>query len=707
MQRRDFIKSSLFTLGSAGLLHPLANLISQSAPSPPVPDPAVKRVLVMFKCHFDAGFVDSQAAVVHRYFTEFFPAAINVANQMRQSGNYRYVWTTGSWLLYEYLEQASPEDRRAMENAITRGDVAWHALPFTWQTELMDASMISGAIALSKSLDRRFGRTTTGAKMTDVPGHTRGVIAPLSSQGVKFLDIGVNGASTPAELPAFFTWKESGGASLVVMYHAGYGSVARVPGSDLAIAIVVRGDNKGPHTLEEITKTYADLGAQFPNAQITPTNLTEIANSIEPYRNALPFITQEIGDTWIYGVSSDPLKLARFREVARLRRAWLAQGKSRAGDATDIALLRRLLLEVEHTWGRDTKPWLDFDHYTSRDLSEMVNTKNYQVMQASWTEKRQNLFDAIATLPTPLGDQARLAVAGLEAKDPVSSQPSTEIGPRAGENLAAGKDFETPHFILRLDPATGAIHRLRSKSTGREWASSDHPLALFSYQTLSQQGYAKFFADYILSTADWAIKDFGKPNIEHFGAKSQTWLPSLGNIHAEHDHEGFRILASLKIQDDEALQSGRAAFPQKMYMELLLPDAEPVINLNFYWFGKPATRMPEALWLTFNPVVPNPNGWTMDKSGQQVSPLDVAVAGARHMHAVSSGFSYHDENNSLHIETLDAPLIALGEKSPLNFSRSQPDLSTGIHCNLFNNAWGTNYIMWFGEDMRFRFVLRP
>ena len=45
-------------------------------------------------------------------------------------------------------------------------------------------------------------------------------------------------------------------------------------------------------------------------------------------------------------------------------------------------------------------------------------------------------------------------------------------------------------------------------------------------------------------------------------------------------------------------------------------------------------------------------------------------------------------------------------KSPLRFFERQPDLSAGIHCNLFNNAWGTNYIMWFGEDMRFRFVLR-
>jgi len=51
----------------------------------------------------------------------------------------------------------------------------------------------------------------------------------------------------------------------------------------------------------------------------------------------------------------------------------------------------------------------------------------------------------------------------------------------------------------------------------------------------------------------------------------------------------------------------------------------------------------------------------------------------------------------------------LWEKNrPLNFSTTQPDLAGGIHCNLFNNAWGTNYIMWFGENMRFRFILaRP
>ena len=345
----------------------------------------------MFKCHFDAGFVDTQTAVVHKYFSQYFPKAIDLASRLRESGNQRYVWTTGSWLLYEYLEQASPAERARMERAISAGDIAWHALPFTWQTELLDGSMISGGIGLSQTLDKRFGRTTTGAKMSDVPGHTRGLIAPLAAQGVKFLDIGVNDASTPAEVPPLFLWKAPGGATLVVMYHHGYGGVVRVPDSDLAVAIVVRDDNEGPHTVEEIHQTYSTLSAQFPNAQITPTSLTEIANAVEPYRGSLPVFTNEIGDTWIHGVASDPLKLARYREIARLRQSWISQGKFAHGDATDVALLRHVLLEVEHTWGTDTKTWLDFDHYIPSDLAPMLGTKNYKVVQFSWQEKRQDL----------------------------------------------------------------------------------------------------------------------------------------------------------------------------------------------------------------------------------------------------------------------------------------------------------------------------
>jgi hypothetical protein len=472
----------------------------------------------------------------------------------------------------------------------------------------------------------------------------------------------------------------------------------RVPDSDLAIAMVVGDDNSGPHSLKEIRETYTTLGDRFPNAQIVPTNLTEIANAVEPHRGSLPLLTNEIGDTWIHGVASDPLKLARYREVARLRQQWLAQKRFAVGDATDVALLRHLLLEVEHTWGTDTKTWLDFDHYIPSDLAAMVNTKNYKVVQFSWQEKRDDLFAGIASLPSALREQAQTAVRNLDAVPPRLARPNP---------LSAGTEMETPHFIVGIDPKNGAIQRLRNKKSKREWASSEQPLALFSYQTLSQQDYSRFFDSYVVSDEDWAKKDFGKPGIERFGARSQEWLPSIADLQVDEDDDGHHLLVRLEVNDPESQRSGRASFPLKMYLEIMLPRAEPVIYLNFSWFQKPATRLPEALWLTFRPIAPDPKGWTMEKSGQPVSPLDVVRSGNRHMHAVSKGFGYEDDSGSFFVETMDAPLVTLVTKSPLCFSNSQPDFSPGVHCNLFNNAWGTNYIMWFGEDMKFRFLLRP
>jgi hypothetical protein len=691
MRRRNFVRN-LLAAGALRTLSPGTAAASQA--SDPAPDRAVKRVLVMFKCHLDVGFVDTQANIIRKYFEEYFPRAIETAAAMRSEGHDRYIWTTGSWLIYQYLQR--PMARRPlMEEAIARGDLAWHALPFSWQTELMDRSLIEGALSLSRSLDQRFGRTTTGAKMSDVPGHTRGLVAPLSQHGITFLDIGVNSASTPPDVPPVFLWKDPAGQQLVVMYHPhGYGDVVRIPGSDLAVDVEVRDDNSGPHTIEEIHAIYARLRQQFPSATVTAANLSDIANAVAPHRAGLPVVTQEIGDTWIYGAASDPVKVARYREVSRLRSSWLQQGKFAPGDATDRAFLGSFLLEVEHTWGTDTKTWLDFDHYTPHDLAQMLGQPKYQVVLSSWVEKRQDLLDAIAALPTPLGAEATARVNALK---PVEPETAGWTPHRAADAI------ETKYFTIALDPQTGAIARLHSKKAGRDWASPQSPLALFSYQTLSKGDYDRFFEAYLKSHADWAPKDFGKPNIERFGADSRTWLPKLTAVHTRIDAHGATVVAGLAIDDPAAEKGGRVAWPKKMWLELFLPDAEPVVEIAFSWFGKVANRMPEALWLSFQPVASDPRGWLLDKSGGSVSPFDVVTGGNRAMHAVLGGLRYKGPEGALSIDTLDAPVVALGERMPVYFSRSQPDLAKGFHFSLFNNGWGTNYVQWFGEDMRFRF----
>ena len=130
-----------------------------------------------------------------------------------------------------------------------------------------------------------------------------------------------------------------------------------------------------------------------------------------------------------------------------------------------------------------------------------------------------------------------------------------------------------------------------------------------------------------------------------------------------------RIVAQLRINDPEAERTGRTAWPQKMYLEIILPDAEPAAEIYFSWFGKAANRMPEALWLSFIPSFGDARGWKLEKSGGLVSPVDVVSGGERAMHAVLGGLHYSGPEGALEIESLDAPVVALGEKQPVHFTR--------------------------------------
>ena len=152
MQRRSVLKFASLAAAAAA-----TQRVWGGALTPPGDDAAsqVRRVLVVFKCHLDVGFTDTQAAVVRKYFDVYYPQAMATAATMRRDGADHYTWTTGSWLLYEYLEQATSLQRRAMEQAVADGSIAWHALPFSWQTEMLDRSMIDGALSFSQSLDQR------------------------------------------------------------------------------------------------------------------------------------------------------------------------------------------------------------------------------------------------------------------------------------------------------------------------------------------------------------------------------------------------------------------------------------------------------------------------------------------------------------------------------------------------------------------------
>ena len=283
----------------------------------------VTLVLAVFKTHLDVGFTDFAHVVRQRYLDEFFPRAIAVASALRErEGTEQFRWTTGSWILSEALDAEAKSGGRAVQTAVERGDLCWHALPFTLHTEYCDRSLLEHGLTLSARLDDRFGTKTRAAKMTDVPGHTRGLVSVLAQAGVDFLHIGVNPAATAPSVPEHAA---AGSPELRVMYQpGGYGDVQLIPGTSAAVAIDLTGDNLGPHSLEQVIARFAALAERFPNAQIQAARLDDVADLLREIsdseaQNPLPVVEQEIGDTW----RLDDLEHEHFHEsapqISRLR----------------------------------------------------------------------------------------------------------------------------------------------------------------------------------------------------------------------------------------------------------------------------------------------------------------------------------------------------------------------------------------------------
>ncbi len=663
------------------------------------PSGAVERIHIIYKTHLDVGFTDFARNVVQNYFTSYIPKAIRLARELRESGSdERFVWTTGSWLIYQYLEQAGPAERKEMEEAIRAGDIAWHALPFTTHSENMNASLFRFGLSLSQELDKRFGRHTIAAKMTDVPGHTRAIVPLLADAGVEFLHIGVNGASTPPDVPDVFRWVDPSGKSVMVMYHKGsYGELMTVPGLPDAIYFAHTGDNLGPQGIESVQKVYAELHSQFPQAKLVASTLDGFALRLAAFKDNLPILTAEIGDTWIHGVETDPVKEARYRELLRLRERWLSQGVSEK-KLHNFSL--GLLPISEHTWGLDLKTHLgDWENYANENFHARRGDENYQKMEASWQEQRDYLNQAIEALPDPaLKQQAETAL--------IKSVPRPIDRTDYRTVAALTEPIDTDFFTVSFDPQSGSITSLVEKSSGNQWSGLDNPLASFWQQTFSVEDYERFYEQYIHNkrhTAAWARPDFTKPGLDRSPAASHRFDPLLVWAGQSQEEEGLQFLMQFNMPEESWRNFGA---PKVVTLGMQFSASSPEIRFNLQWFNKTASRLPEAFWFSFIPMISQPQNWRMNKLDEWISPSEVIKDGNRHLHAVNRGVFYKDGGNRLLIEPLDTALVAPGQPSMLDFNNRQPDLRKGMHFNLYNNLWGTNFPMWFGEDLRFRFIAR-
>lgn len=633
-----------------------------------------KKIHLIFKTHLDIGFTDHASRVRAQYHDQFIPQAISTGEHFyaEDPEQPEFIWTTGAWLIWDHLNSQSPERVKRLERAIERGLITWHALPFTTHTELMSPALFQAGLSFSQELDQRFGRHTSAAKMTDVPGHTLGMVPLLAEAGVNFLHLGVNTASPVPDVPPIFRWRAPRGEEIVVMYQASYGATDFPAGPEIGLSFAHTNDNIGPQSVGQTVEALRHIRNENPDAVVTASTLDAFGTEMWKRRGDFPVVTEEIGDSWIHGTATDPQKLARFRALQRLYDGWEPTESRRAFG-------RGLTQVAEHTWGVDVKTYLRDEKAWDRADFEVARQSDYRFAYAeqSWAEQRAYIDTALVELDTT----------DRQAADRVLSE--TTATPAAAPK---GKttNLDDGGWTAELDPNTGGIAALTAPN-GARIEGKDGLLFGYTHESYDWAELQKHLDTYLQHRLEWAILDHDKPGLDKAKtARNATIAPALTGTN------GATSIATLP-----AAANAEIGAPARCDITLRgLGDRQVEITLTLR--DKPANRMPEAGFLRCTPR--GGEAWRLKKLGLWHDSASIARKGGGQLQAVEA-VETTAGGQVLNLTLLDAALVSPAASPFMPFQPERPDFSGGLRVNLYNNKWGTNFPMWWEGDAKFRFVL--
>jgi len=645
----------------------------------------------------------------------FIPKAIELANQVNTKDETKFVWSVGAWIVDYYLRHVDETRRGEMIRAIEKGYISWHGMPFTPHCEIMDEALFEFGLSIGQGLDDRFKKRTIAAKMTDVPGHTVGIVKYLVAAGIEYLHIGVNDASALPDTPATFIWKSPEGCELLVDYCQGYGNEKALDFGEDLLYFAHSGDNLGPPTRAEIEEIYASVQDKYPDAEVLGSGLNEYAEKLLQFKDQFPIIQEEIGDTWIHGISSDPFKTGLYKEYL--------QEMARIGDVISqkekIGFYREMLMVAEHTWGLDFKKYLaDYVNWDKESFKQARKRNELcaeyagdypsiyqfskdefekQVKSFNWDDRSYALFEKSHQEQRDYLEKAVLALSAKNCQHFLTVKDSYMHMNLINEIRLFTK-IETKFLILDGGELKESLTEGNIKIEQDGGINfNGHTLGNFSYLLYGTEifeAYKQTYSHDLEENYDWAMPDFYKCGFETKGAwkENREYLPTFHGAYIKSNE----LILHLKYAHSLCEETG---CPRDIFIKYIFSDHVIDVELNIT--RKDAHRMPESLWIGFfenNDY----DSVTLQKLNSVIDPYAVVHRGNRNYHAVEN---ITFDQGSVVIEPLHSPIVSLGEKRLYDFNQRYASHKDGIYFNIYNNLWGTNFKMWYDEDIKTCFTI--
>ena len=514
------------------------------------------------------------------------------------------------------------------------------------------------------------------------------------------------------------------------------------------------GDNTGPPSLAEVQGFYATLKAQFPAAEVSASTFDAFfAAANQPEVKAqLPVVTAEIEDAWIHGVAADPLKNAQFRELSRQRLACLESGvcskSSRVWQAFD-----RLLTKIpEHTAGVAHVWFLpDNENYTNPQfdraraqqplgfIHDNRKQADYNTSVNSWIEQRAFVSQAPLLLKSEYPELAANMSAALAALKTVESVPSL-AGLTPLRSLDDSFTCGSSGLQLQVGPGGGIVSL---KQGQREWAGQNNPVGQYLYETYTDADFKPFLADLGARIGDHGVwpehtegpyspyantsrtceddVSFCKAGMEAAHPKRRSLYPKVVSIWtgagpaATGGGAGCVVVINSTLPTEAHVTAGA---PTGVVIKLTVSVDGATLDWDVVQVNKRPTRLPEAIFFTFNPVVQSPRGWGLTVLGSRMDPLDVlgevgkgsdprsvylnsVYGGSPHLRGVEAAH-WAEGGSGVEFSSKDVPVICTGRATPFPTPRTgPPNMTQGVSWNIFNSIWNTNCELAFAPALQF------
>lgn len=712
----------------------------------------VEEIIVICKTHFDIGYTHRVNEVVDYYRTEMIDKALALMDSSSVfPKKQQFAWTLPSWVLYKIMEDwngQTIERKLKLEKYIKSGKIIPHALPFTLISDICAPEDITRGLSFAIKLSQKYGLPLPkSGKMTDEPSHTGALATVLAHSGIKFMHIGCNWPSGFVKVPPLFWWEGPDGSKVLTLYSPIYGTcfglypkewtspndptvgANLIPPIDWPYriwpAILVTGDNSGVPAPHQIQEMFREVQAKMPHVKVRMGTMDDFYEAIIKENIKLPIIKNEMPDTWIHGVMSDPKSMSLLSHTrpiltsAEILDTQLETMGIKSISTTDsiATAYENILLFEEHTWGGSSSirkygkaftqlppqkylgleaSWKDKANYI-RKASHTVHSLSNHLMSCLATEVKQDSPSVLVYNPLPWKQSGWVETDNhtMYAKDIPPYGYKTFPLNNLKKNVSSrqsGNIIENEFFRITIDSTKGTISSLIDKKTHREWVDHQNPIGLGQYlnEHFTFEQTLRYTMDYQQGRAkEWPHPGMHKPGmISEKEIPYRAVSPTNGKLNITcHNHVQTAEL-TMPANTSQHLPASR--------LRISLYNDTPYIDLEITIVNKAKDNWPEADWLCLPFQIKNPEFNVYRQLGQFNPVKDIQTGANRHLYAIGSGITLTEANGEgIAICPLDHPLISLDTPGCWKYSTDFIPQKPVVYLNLYNNQWNTNFRYWF------------